>query len=896
MRQPSPATRRGYRGEPRRRPSGTPRSETIVLSICNSIYVWIWGFAIEAIAVWGGRLAGRATAQGMGAQGYGMLTQLKTWLYPGLIVALVFAAWSGSWHAGLGKSDFAGHVGLMATFAEQFGDQPTLHFWTSDWNAGSSLVFWYLHPLISSFVLLPFAEHWGLIDGLRIGDTFFIALAGLSMYAWCRHLTSSTSSAFIGALVYALHPSVFAFVGEVGQVHQPISLAIVPLLFLAWTRLGESADRSNVLLAAIASALLFYDMERFWLILPHALVVYAAVVWRHSETGNRSVHLRRGLGLALLVGLGMTLLVAFPTLPGVFERPLLQWHDSQSIDVFRRYYSFPHLLALVDRDGILALQLSGKIAQEFVSLPGQWYQGAVALFLITVGAVLLAKDRAESAARNQLAIVLLLFVAALLVAFGVHAIAPKHGSLFGGLIDRPLGATLTGTLFLLASFVASFLGAAVYLFYHSLTHRQPRNRGLVLTVLGLGVLAFLFAKPFVLISKTIFIYAHLRAPSHFAFPALPFLVATAVSLVIPVWMRAMGTKWRIPFVVAVATLILFDVSPYRFQSDWSYPDERVESWEAAFARLEDQAPGRMLDTHHYNPIADMLTVDTAGRDMAWGWLSWTSTRFVGDIVKTGFFDSMRIARARADVRESNTQLAAELSALANVRFVSRLAGISPTMPESDDFIPIEQNEFVEMYENRKVLSYVQFYPERALLIGSVNETVPLIGALAQEGIASLTLEDGAPDASLHFDYWRGNAAREHAPPSAKLLGDSAPFRASPQTGGVPENRAPCETVARRSASIELNCDFSVDGTLVIAEAWFPDWQVSVNGARGPSLRFNHAFQGVAVTAGQAQVRFAHTPSAATQIAVVVSATSWLVALGTWLIARRRSTRAVDPRA
>ena len=126
----------------------------------------------------------------------------------------------------------------------------------------------------------------------------------------------------------------------------------------------------------------------------------------------------------------MTLLVAFPTLPGVFERPLLQWHDPQSIDVFRRYYSFPHLLALVDRDGILALQLSGKIAQEFVSLPGQWYQGAVALFLIAVGAVLLAKDNSENAARNQLAIVLLLFVAALLVAFGVHAIAPKHGSLW----------------------------------------------------------------------------------------------------------------------------------------------------------------------------------------------------------------------------------------------------------------------------------------------------------------------------------------------------------------------------------------------------------------------------------------------------------------------------------
>ena len=77
-----------------------------------------------------------------------MLAPLKTWLYPALIVVLVFAAWSGSWHAGLGKSDFPGHVALMATFSEQIAEQATLHLWTSDWNAGASLAFWYLHPLI----------------------------------------------------------------------------------------------------------------------------------------------------------------------------------------------------------------------------------------------------------------------------------------------------------------------------------------------------------------------------------------------------------------------------------------------------------------------------------------------------------------------------------------------------------------------------------------------------------------------------------------------------------------------------------------------------------------------------------------------------------------------------
>jgi len=838
-------------------------------------------------------LVDRADRHDRNAQVNTMLAPLKTWLYPALIVVLVFAAWSGSWHAGLGKSDFPGHVALMATFSEQIAEQATLHLWTSDWNAGASLAFWYLHPLISSFLLYPFAQHWGLIDGLRIGDTFFIALAGLSMYAWCRHITRSRKSAFVGALVYALHPSVFTFVGEVGQVHQPISMAIVPLLFLAWTRLAETPERSNILLAAIASALLFYDMERFWLVLPHVLIVYAAVVWRNTEAGSRSTRLRSALAIALMVGLCMTLLVAFPTLPALFERPLLQWHDLQSIDVFRRYYSFPHLLALADRDGFLALQLNAHITREFVSLPGQWYQGGIAMALVALGAVLIAKGRDDAATRDKLGVVLFLFIAALLMAFGVHAIAPKHWSLFGELLSRPLGLALSTALFSLACVIVLFLAAAAYLFYHALASRPSSSRARILAVLGAGILVFLFAKPFILVSKAIFIYAHLRAPSHFAFPALPFLLGTAVSLVMPAWMHAVGEKRRTLFAIAVAALILLDVSPYRFQRDWTYPDEQLANWEAGFVQLDAQAHGRMLDTHHYNPTADMLTVATAHRDMAWGWLSWTSTRFMGDIIKTGFFDSMRIARAWPDVREANTRLAAELAALANVSVVSRLAGISPPMPASDDFIPIGKNRFVETYRNRKAIAYVQFYPELALLVGAIHETVPLVGALAQEGIASVTLEEGAPDPSLSFDYWSGDAAEQYAGPHARSLGKAPPFRASPQTAVVRENEAPCETLERRSDSIELSCDFDLPGTLVVSEAWFPDWQVRINGALKPSRRINHAFQGVAVDAGRAEIRFEHAPSAATRIGLAISALCWLVGPAAWLYFRYNAKQAAD---
>jgi hypothetical protein len=827
-------------------------------------------------------------------------TSIKNWIYPTLIVVLVFAAWSGSWHAGLGKSDFAGHVGLMATLAEQIKEQATLHLWTSDWNSGASLVFWYIQPLFSSYLLLPFVEHWGLIDGLRIGDTLFLALAGLSMYHWCRHLTGSRTSALVGALVYALHPSVFIFVGEVGHMHQPVSMTIIPMVFLAWTRLAEDPNRANFSFATITSALLFYDMERFWLVLPHALILYGCISWQRAETGDRARALRTALGLGLLVGAGMSLLVAFPTLPALFERPLLQWHDSQSIDVFRQYYSFPHLLALVDRDGLLAAQLAGRIPQEFVSLPGQWYQGWVAMFLVGGGAILLARDRTKPEARGRLAIFLLLFTLALLIAFGVHAIATKHGSLFGGLAGRPLGTALTAELLLFGLLVVLFFGAIAALCFDLLSSAYPNHRTQILGVLGLGVLVFLFAKPFVLLSNTVFIYAHLRAPSHFAFPSLPFLLASAVSLVIPVWIRAIGERRRTVFAIAVIVLLLLDVSPYRFQEDWTYPDDRVASWRESFARLKGEAPGRILDTHHYNPITDMLAVDAAGRDMAWSWLSWTSTRYVGDIIKTGFFDSMRIARARGDVRKANTQTAAELSALANVRFVSRLASVSPTMPASDAFELVERNEHIELYRNRKTLAYVQFYPERALLKGLAHETVPFVGALAQAGIASFTLDDEELDPALQFDYYRGRGAEPLIGRGATKLNDSPPFRTSLDADRAPnlapENRAPCEPMKRGSAWIELSCTFDRPGTLVIAEAWFPTWEVRVNGVTRPSLRANHAFQGVAVDSGPAQIRFAHVPSTASRIGIAVSALSWALVLIVWRYYSRKDARAAVPLA
>lgn len=805
-------------------------------------------------------------------------------LPPLIVAAIITAYWSASWRAGLGKADFPGHVGLLASFGAQLKNAGLVPLWTADWNAGSSLVFWYLHPLNSAYLLFPFVETWGGVDGIRIGDTFFLALAGLSMYGFGAYLTGSRAAASIGALVYVLHPSVASFVGEVGQVHQPISMAALPLLFWAWSRLGRQPDWQSGLFAVVSSALLFYDMERFWLTAPHAFAVYLAVAISQHHKRPPAARALRVLLPALAVGAGMTLLVAFPTLPAFFERPLLQWHDVSTIEVFRRYYSFPHLLALVDRDGVLAAPLAPLIPQEFVSLPGQWYQGAVALAYVTIGSFLVRRDAGDRTTRDALGLTLLLFLVALLIAFGVYAVGPKHWMLFGGLLDQPIGVGFGSQLLFFALGVGVFLAAVVRALYISLLDRWPAKPGVCLGLTLATIGLFLFAKPFVLLSQFVFLYAHLRAPSHFAFPALPFLLGTAACLVTPAWMRLAGGRWGVVLATLVVVLHWIDVSPYRFQDDWTHKQEDVDAWSAAYRTLDAREPGRMLDTHHYNPVADMLGATVSDRRMAWSWLSWSSTREVADLIKTGFFDSLRIARLREDVRDANTRTAAELSALANVRFVTRIAGISPPMPASPLFERVFGDRHIEVYENKLALPYVQFYPELALLSGAPGEVIPRVGVLAQRGIASLALPPDAPASGLKIDHWAGELARSRAPISAREISQALTRPALTPS----QMAAPCAITHRRADAISLDCDFARAGTLVVAEAWFPNWNVVQAGERKPALRLNHAFQGTQVAAGPRRIDFVHEPSLATRMAKPLSAVAWIAAFGLGLFAARAS--------
>jgi hypothetical protein len=83
--------------------------------------------------------------------------------------------------------------------------------------------------------------------------------------------------------------------------------------------------------------------------------------------------------------------------------------------------------------------------------------------------------------------------------------------------------------------------------------------------------------------------------------------------------------------------------------------------------------------------------------------------------------------------------------------------------------------------------------------------------------------------------------------------------------------------------------FERAGILVIAEAWFPNWRVSINEVGRSSLRLNHAFQGVEVESGRATITFEHIPSLAARAGMFVSAVSWIAISGSWLYYYSRSS-------
>jgi hypothetical protein len=99
--------------------------------------------------------------------------------------------------------------------------------------------------------------------------------------------------------------------------------------------------------------------------------------------------------------------------------------------------------------------------------------------------------------------------------------------------------------------------------------------------------------------------------------------------------------------------------------------------------------------------------------------------------------------------------------------------------------------------------------------------------------------------------------------------------------------APARIVVDDERTVQIEASLSRPGLVVLADAYYPGWRVTVDGVRATIFPTNHLFRGVPVSAGPHRVRFEYRPTSV-GAGAIASALGWL---GIALVAiRARRTR------
>jgi uncharacterized membrane protein YfhO len=101
-----------------------------------------------------------------------------------------------------------------------------------------------------------------------------------------------------------------------------------------------------------------------------------------------------------------------------------------------------------------------------------------------------------------------------------------------------------------------------------------------------------------------------------------------------------------------------------------------------------------------------------------------------------------------------------------------------------------------------------------------------------------------------------------------------------------------QTVARilnstfTTQTVDAEVEAAEPSLVVVAQTYYHNWRVTIDGQPAPLLRANVAFQAVQVPAGKHRLHFFYQDRAF-QIGVTISGMAWLVCLGALLAGKRR---------
>jgi uncharacterized membrane protein YfhO len=120
-------------------------------------------------------------------------------------------------------------------------------------------------------------------------------------------------------------------------------------------------------------------------------------------------------------------------------------------------------------------------------------------------------------------------------------------------------------------------------------------------------------------------------------------------------------------------------------------------------------------------------------------------------------------------------------------------------------------------------------------------------------------------------------------PRRQVILDAVPAPA-PAGSGMEPARVTVATAKRVVVAAEL----ATPGVLVMSDAWYPGWRVTVDGAAAPLLRADYALRGVALPAGRhiVELTFRSRPA---ELGLFLSLAGLAVLGGFALVGRKRPT-------
>jgi hypothetical protein len=210
------------------------------------------------------------------------------------------------------------------------------------------------------------------------------------------------------------------------------------------------------------------------------------------------------------------------------------------------------------------------------------------------------------------------------------------------------------------------------------------------------------------------------------------------------------------------------------------------------------------------------------------------------------------------------------------------------------------SEHLTIWENSQWPPYVRAYSASALYLGDPEyRALDILPGLVEQGVALVSgpsdyADDYAAGEIASFDrvivrepWYRSadRAAEIEQSASGKLFTHQEILAAMPDWSSQPP-AAQIAWTRPDPQQIVVNVKNDAPITLMVSEAWYPNWRVYIDGQAEPVWRVNYAFLGAVVPAGEHQVLFRYEKPVYVWIGYGISLLTVAALIVAWLIGRR----------